>query len=244
MMRNPYRLLGIGLCVVGACFALGAYYVMDSVPLTAIGLSTIVIGIVCIALPNYRPYVSPEAWQMLLIVEMENTAALLKGLGISGKALYLPSSMTDGRSQTIIPLKDRDKNAVQGKIPSRLIVRYGAAPGDMAVSLTTPGSLGIRLLKTAPGPTPEEIEGAASILLVGMLDLADSVTVGMSDARIDVLVRGARLRDEETWYSRCLGSPIASMAAAVCSEALGKPVRIGRESCSRGVSRIEIEVVT
>jgi hypothetical protein len=73
-MRNPYRLLGIGLCVVGACFALGAYYVMDSVPLTAIGLSTIVIGIVCIALPNYRPYVSPEAWQMLLIVEMENTA--------------------------------------------------------------------------------------------------------------------------------------------------------------------------
>jgi len=217
---------------------------MDSVPLTAIGLSTIVIGIVCIALPNYRPYVSPEAWQILLMAEMENTAALLEGLGLSSKALYLPSSMTDGRSQTIIPLKDGDKNAVQGKIPARLIVRYGAAPGDMAIVLATPGNMSVRLLKTAPGPTPEEIEGAASYVLIGMLDLADSVTVGMSDAHMDVLVRGARLRYEETWYSRCLGSPIASVVAAICSEALRKPVRIGRESCSRGVSRIQIEVLS
>jgi hypothetical protein len=232
------------LCAVGACFALGAYYVMDSVPLTAVGLSAVVIGIVCIALPNYRPYVSPEAWQILLQAEMENTAALLEGLGISSRALYLPSSMTDGRSQTIIPLKDRDKNAVPDEIPGRLLTRYGTAPGDTALVLTTPGNMSIRLLKTAPGPTPEEIEGAASHVLIGVLDLADSVTVGTSDAHINVLVRGARLSYEETWHSRCLGSPIASVVAAICSEALGKPVRIARESCSRGVSRIEIEVLS
>ena len=125
-----------------------------------------------------------------------------------------------------------------------MIVRYGAAPGDMAIAVTTPGSMSIELLKTTPGPTPEEIESAASYILIGMLDLADSVTVSLSGARVDVLVRGARLHYEETWYCRCLGSPIASIVAAICSEALSKPVRIGKESCSHGESHITLEVLS
>jgi hypothetical protein len=76
------------------------------------------------------------------------------------------------------------------------------------------------------------------------LDLADSVTVNSSDAQIDVLVRGARLHYEDIWYYRCLGSPIASIAAAICSEALGKPVRIKEENYSRRESRIIIEVLS
>jgi hypothetical protein len=216
---------------------------MESVPLTAIALSTIVIGIVCIALPNYRPYISPEACQILLKTAMENTAALLGGLGLKNKALYLPSSMRDGHPQAIIPLEDGNSDLIQGKIPGRLIVRYGAAPGGMAIAVTTPGSMSNELLKTTPGPTPEEIEDAASYILIGMLDLADSVTVSLSDGQVDVLVRGARLVYEETWYYRCLGSPIASIVAAICSEALGKPVRIGEESCSRGESHITLEVL-
>jgi hypothetical protein len=243
-MKNPYRLLGMWLCLAGAMFAPVAYRIMESVPLTAIAISAIVIGIVCIALPNYRPYISPEACQILLKTGMENTAALLGGLELKNKALYLPSSMTDGHPQVIIPLEDGNSKLIQGRIPGRLIVRYGAAPGDMAIAVTTPGSMSIELLKTTPGPTPEEIESAASYILIGMLDLADSVTVSLSGARVDVLVRGARLHYEETWYCRCLGSPIASIVAAICSEALSKPVRIGKESYSHGESHITLEVLS
>jgi hypothetical protein len=243
-MKNPYRLLGMVLCIAGAAFAPVAYPIMEWVPLTAIALSTIVIGIVCIALPNYRPYISTEACRILLKTGMENTAALLGGLGLKNKALYLPSSMTDGHPQAVIPLEDGNSKIIQGRIPGRLIVRYGAAPDDMAIAVTTPGSMINELLKTTPGPTPEEIESAASYILIGMLDLADSVTVSLSDAQVDVLVRGARLHYEETWYYRCLGSPIASIAAAICSEALGKPVRIGEESYSHGESHITLEVLS
>lgn len=225
-------------------FAPVAYRVMESVPLTAIAISAIVIGIVCIALPNYRPYISPEACQILLKTGMGNTASMLGGLELKNKALYLPSSMTDGHPQVIIPLEDGDSKLIQGRIPGRLIVRYGAAPEDMAIAVTTPGSMINELLKTTPGPTPEEIESAASYILIGMLDLADSVTVSLSGARVDVLVRGARLHYEETWYCRCLGSPIASIVAAICSEALGKPVRIGKESYSHGESHITLEVLS
>ena len=242
-MKNPYRLLGMGLCLAGAAFAPVAYLVMESAPLTAIALSTIVIGIVCIALPNYRPYISPEACQILLKTGMENTAALLGGLGLKNKALYLPSSKGAGHPQAVIPLEDGNSKLIQGKIPGRLIVRYGAAPDAVAIAVTTPGGMTNELLKTTPGPTPEEIESAASYILIDMLDLVDSVTVSLSDALVDVLVRGARLHYEETWYCRCLGSPIASIVAAICSEALGRPVRIGKESYSRGESHITLEVL-
>jgi hypothetical protein len=181
---------------------------------------------------------------MLLKTGMENTAALLEELGLKKKALYLPSSTGDGHPQAIIPLEGGNSKLIQGKTPGRLIVRYGAAPDDMAIAITTPGSMINELLKTTPGPTPEEIECAASYILIGMLDLADSVTVSLSEAQVDVLVRGARLHYEETWYYRCLGSPIASIVAAICSEALGKPVRIGEESYSRGESHITLEVLT
>jgi hypothetical protein len=220
-----------------------AYLILESVPLTAIALSTIVIGVICVALANTRPYISPEACQILLKTGMENTAALLEELGLRNKALYLPSAMRAGHPQAIIPLEDGDIKLIQGKIPGRLIVRYGAAPDDMAIAVTTPGSMSIELLKTPPGPTPEEIESAASYILTGLLDLADSVTVNSSDTQIDVLVRGARLHYEDIWYYRCLGSPIASIAAAICSEALGKPVKIKEEDYSRRESRIIIEVL-
>jgi hypothetical protein len=236
-------MLGLGLCIAGGIFAPIAYLILGSAPLTATALSTIVIGIICIALANTRPYISPEACQVLLQTGMENTAALLEELGLRNKALYLPSAMRDGHPQAIIPLEDGDVKLVQGKLPGRLIVRYGPASEDMAIAVTTPGSMSTGLLKTPPGPTAGEIENAASYVLIGLLDLADSVSVNSSDARIDIVVKGARLHYEDIWYYRCLGSPIASIAAAICSEALGKPVRIKEEDFNRRESRIIIEVL-
>ena len=49
---------------------------------------------------------------------------------------------------------------------------------------------------------------------------------------------------DEVWYYRCLGSPIASIIAAVSSEALGRPVRIKDESYGEGKSKITLEVLS
>jgi hypothetical protein len=101
---NPYRILGLGLCLAGTIFAPVSYFIINSVPLTAVGISTIVIGFVCIALANTRPYVSPEASELMLKTGMENIAALLEELGIRSKAVYLPSTMRDGHPQALVPL--------------------------------------------------------------------------------------------------------------------------------------------
>jgi len=44
MKNNPYRLLGIGLTLAGAIFAPVAYFIISSIPLTAIALSSVMIG--------------------------------------------------------------------------------------------------------------------------------------------------------------------------------------------------------
>lgn len=244
-MSNPYRVLGLGLCLAGTIFAPISYFIIGSVPLTAVGMSAIIIGFTCIALANARPYISPEACEVILKTGMENTAALLEELGIRNKAVYLPSSMRDGHPQALIPLgEDRDIQRVKGKIPGRLIVRYGVNPDDMAIAVTTPGSINIDMLETKPGPTSEEIEAAATYILTGLLDIANSVTVNLSDAQVNVEISGPKLHYEDIWYYRCLGSPIASIVAAISSEALEKPIRIKEEDYSKGKSRIILEVLS
>lgn len=244
-MSNPYRVLGLGLCLAGTIFAPISYFIIGSVPLTAVGISAIIIGFTCIALANARPYISPEACEVILKTGMENTAALLEELGIRNKAIYLPSTMRDGHPQALIPLgEDRDIQRVKGKIPGRLIVRYGVNPDDMAIAVTTPGSINIDMLETKPGPTSEEIEVAVTYILTGLLDIANSVTVNLSDTQVNVEISGPKLHYEDIWYYRCLGSPIASIVAAISSEALGKPIRIKEEDYSKRKSRIILEVLS
>ena len=134
---NPYRMLGLGLCVAGAIFSPISYFITDSVPLTAVGMSAIIIGFTCIALANTRPYISPEACELILKTGIENTASLLEELGLKNKAIYLPSTMRDGHPQALIPLVEgEDTQRVKEKIPGRLIVRYGVNPDEMAIAVT------------------------------------------------------------------------------------------------------------
>jgi hypothetical protein len=244
-VTNPYRLLGLALCLAGAIFAPIAHFIIGAVPLTAVAMSAIIIGLTCIALANARPYVSPEACELILKTGMENTAALLEELELRNKAVYLPSSMGNGHAKALIPLvEDTDIRQVREKIPGRLIVRYGANPDDMAIAVTTPGSINIDMLESRPGPTASDIQAAVTYILTGVLDVANSVAVSMADGRVDVEVGGSRLHYEGIWYYHCLGSPVASIVAAISSEALGKPIRIQEESYHRGKSRIVLEVLS
>jgi len=244
MKNNPYRLLGIGLTIAGAIFAPVAYFIINSIPLTAIALSSIMVGFTSIALASSRPQISPEASQLILETGMENIAALLEELGLNHKAIYLPSSMRDGNAQALIPLSGEiDVRRIKGKIPRRLIVRYGDNPGDMAIAVTAPGGTGLDKMEIKSGPTSSEIEQAVTYVLTGLLDLANSVEVRMSEKQLDIEVTGPKLHFENVRYYRCMGSPIASIVASIASEGIGKPLRIQEESYQKGKNLIRLEVL-
>jgi hypothetical protein len=244
MANNPYRLLGIGLTIGGAIFAPISYFIINSVPLTAIAISAIMIGFTSIALANSSPEISPEASQMILETGMENIASLLEELGLSNKAIYIPSSMRTGNAQALIPLKGSiNIDRIKGKIPQRLIVRYGDNPDDMAIAVTAPGSTSLDNLEIKPGPTSTELEQAITYVLTGLLDLANSVAIKLEDTHLTAIVKDPKFQYKNVWYYRCMGSPIASIVASIASEGIGKPVRIKEEQSQKGKSIIQLEVI-
>lgn len=243
-MKNRYKILGIGLCVTGIIIGPVSYFVISSVPLTAVGISALMIGVTCIVLAYTQPSLSPEVYQLMLKTGLENTSTLIEGLGLSDKAVYMPSTMGNRRQQAIIPLVSGvDMNWVKEKIPNRFIVKYGKKSEDRAISITTPGSISIDRFESIPGPTADEIETAINYILSEVLNIADSASVILIGDRVYVAVSNPKLVYEDTLYCQCMGSPIASIIAAISSEALRKPIRIFEENSEKGLSTITLEVL-
>ena len=244
MKNNRYRLLGIGLIIAGVVFAPVAYIIINSIPLTAIALSSTMIGFTSFALATTRPRISPEVSQMIFETGMENIASLLEELGINNKAIYLQSAMRTGNAQALIPLSgDIDIQRTKEKIPKKLIVRYGDNPDDIGIVVTAPGGTGLNNLEINPGPTLSDIEQTLTYVLTGLLDIAKSVSVHLSEKQLHIEVIGPKLFYENSRYNRCIGSPIASIVATIASDGLGKPIRIKEESYQKGVSNIQLEVL-
>ena len=242
-IKNPYQVLGIVLAIAGAILAPVFYFIVGSPPLTATAISAVILGFTCIAIANSRPYLSPETAQMLLKTGVENTTALLEELGLQNKATYLPST-PKSQSRALIPLIDKaGTNIVPENLPNRLIVRYGPNSEDMAIAVTTPGNVSIGLLESKPGPTADEIETALNYLLTGVLDIAHNASVHILDTKVEVKINAPKMGYENTWYYKCLGSPIASITAAVVAEALKKPVRIIEEKRQKNEGVVVLEIL-
>ena len=242
-MRRPYRILGLSLILAGIIFAPVSYFVINSAPLAAAGVSTLVLGFTCFALAGTRPNISPEAAEALLEAGAENIAALLEELFLHNKAIYLPSAMTDNRPRAIIPFTDKPVRRVGHPVSGRLVVRFGAEPDELAIAVSTPGGANLKMVQEMLGPTRAQLESAMSRVLVGVLDMATSVGVAMEDHRLRVEIAGARLHSENVWYRGSLGSPLASVVAAISAEGLGKPVRIRSETFQKRRTVVDIEVL-
>ena len=275
-MAKSYMLLGIGLVLIGFCLALYSYIAIDSVPLTAVGLSTLILGLTSIGLANSRPKLSPEACLIFLKTGVKNTMSILEELEIRNKAIYLPRSMMKGYSEAVILLNEEGsiqkfKEKLSGSLftgyevslpshkrdgtkrfkeilPRHIIMEYGTDSKDKAIAVTTLGNISLDLLKSKPGHTADEIRSALTYILTRVFDIASGVKVDVTDSMVKVEVTGTEMLSEEifheeTLYSQFLGSPVASVAAAVCCEALEKPIRITFETFRKGTVTINLEVL-
>ncbi|MBI4331408.1 MAG: hypothetical protein HY673_09020 [Chloroflexi bacterium] len=244
MKRNPYLRLGTVLAVSGAMAAPVFYFIVASAPLTALAISAIMLGLISAMLGNARPDVSPEASRMMLRTGMENTAALLEELGLRSRAVYLPSSPNGHNPKAFIPLSENGTAPAKWQsVPGRLLARYGPKPEDMGLVVTTPGSVSLDGISVVKGGGPGQMEAALNNILVGMMDLADSVSVHYLVERVLVQVTNPRMKYENIWFYRCLGSPLASIAATVVSQSLEQPVRVASETEKDKKMVIEIEVL-
>ncbi len=240
---SAYARIGAVLILAGLISAPVFFFVAGSIPLTALALSAILLGVIALLLARSLPLVPPQAAELLLEAGLENLAGLLEELGVDAKAIYLPSRLAGGKPRALIPVNSSPTSAeITRSLPQRMIVEFGPNPNDLGVLVTTPGTTIIRLLETPPGATSSELEAALARVLVGMLDLASSVEVAQESGNITVNIGGVRLDREDLWIYRSLGTPLASIAAAVVAEGLGKPVKIRSEEHAANHVKIQLEL--
>jgi len=236
-------MLGLALVFGGALFGGAAWLILAYMPLAALGISAVMLGAVSLALGKSLPRISPDASLILLEAGLENIAALIEELGLRGKAMYLPTFLTHDRPRAVIPFHNNEvAPVIQWKVEQRLIVRFGSGPDDYGILVATPGSQALGLLEVPESGSSGDIESALSGLLVGTLDLANSVRISRSGDSMTVEVaRPLLTRRGHSAYS-ILGSPIASIVAAVAAESLGRPVSVIGETSKGHRLLVELEL--
>ena len=242
--KNPYTSTGLSLLVTGILVSLASIFILHLVWLTATGIAMLILSLILLALGKSIPKLPPEASAILLQTGIDNIASIVEELGISSKAIYLPSSLTGGKPQALIPLHSNPSlPSITRDMPKRLISRYGNNPNDIGLLVSTVGTTAVAMLESKPGPTADEIESALTSLLMGTLGVADKARVNADGSNIRVLIYKPRIESNTTWFHQCLGGPLASIVASVAAEARDRPVTIKQENRSRGKYSIDLEVL-
>jgi hypothetical protein len=241
--QSVYAHIAWGLLLVGVLAAPVFFFVANSVPLTALALSAVLLGTIALFLDRSLPHVPPRAAQLLLESGLANLSGLVEETGVGAPAVYLPSTLTEGQPRALIPLSSHDQRPTVSHINSqRLIVEFGPHPDDVGLLVNTPGGGALSFLDEGIGSTSAELESALTKLLVGAFDIARSVQVNQENGFVTVRVGGIRLSTGSLWVHKILGTPVASVAAAVVAEGRKAPVVVESEVWIRDVVTVRLAV--
>ena len=242
--KNPYIWSGLGLLIAGGLVSLPAYLIFHLTWLTALGICMLILSFILVALGKAVPRLPPEVCGLLLETGIDNIATLIEELGITTKAIYLPSSLASDHPRALIPLHaNGSRPEITKALPRRLIARYGASPEDIGLLISTIGSTATGMLESKPGATSAELESALTSLFSGRLGVADGARVICNNGTIKVEINKPRLQNGTAWSHQCLGGPLASVVASIAAEAWDKPMTIKQEEQLKGKYCIELEVI-
>lgn len=243
LKKNSYISAGLSLLITGILVSLVSIFILYLTWLTATGIAMLILSFILLSLGRTIPTLSPEASAILLKTGIDNIASIVEELGISSKAIYLPSSLTGGKPQALIPLHSNPSlPSITRAVTQRLIARYGDNPNDIGLLVSTAGTTVVTMLESRPGPTADEFESALTSLLLGTLGVADKVRVNADGNHIKVMIYKPRIESNTTWFHQCLGGPLASIVTSVAAEAWNRPVTIKQEEHSRGKYSVDLEV--
>jgi hypothetical protein len=241
--QSVYAKCGLVLLPGGVLATPVFYFVARSIPLTALALSAVLLGTIALFLDQSLPRVPQRAAQLLLESGLANLGALLEETGVKATAVYLPSNLTGGQPRALIPLSSNNQRPTVSQISSqRLIVEFGPHPEDIGLLVNTPGGGALSLLDEPIGDTSAELEAALAKLLVGAFDIASAVQVNRENGVVTVRVGGMRLHTDDLWVHGILGTPVASVAAAVVAEGLKAPVVVESEERTDGAVTVHLAV--
>ena len=215
---------GLAIATLGLVLGLGAYTLIGSIPLTAMGIGLIIIGASWALTP---PHPIPRK-AVLDIIESScsNIEALLEFVGAARKAIYIPSEAY-GRVVAYVPLRipeDGLQLRVIAENPGRVIVRQG---GSLGVIVNPPS---VEFGGGNPGiEDSENIEALLDYALVEASEIAESIKTVRSEEGFIIEIYKVRVDVEYQRFRIVMGSLPSCLAAQVVAAALSKPIQIADE---------------
>lgn len=218
-MKNSYQLLGSILAGFGLIFSILSYFIIANIPLTALGIGCLIIGIASIMLP-------PDPVPKSIVREMlrnsaTNIEALLEEFQVEGKAIYLPPK--EGYVSAFITIEEKStiEIAQADEIPLRLL---SSASGIRGVTIFPPAS---EIPKAVEAYEESSYEQLLNSVLVEQLEIAASVRVVEKGDVFAVEINKPKIMPKLPKFNRSLGTLPSSVAASVL--AFNKKSRVAIE---------------
>jgi hypothetical protein len=233
---DQYTAAGIGLVVFGALFADFAFLILLNVPLTALGISCVVLGATTVLIPE-NPILASNIRSMIK-GSCLNIEALLEEFDAEERCVYLPPR--DGRVFAYVPLNTGHglSNVWQAmEAPIRVVTEVGGEQGLMIflpVSNDMLSSIG----------EDSKAEEALSNILVEKLEFLESVKEAESGDKVVVRMSGSRMETDLPRFKKVLGSLPTSIAGCVLAFVFDKPLVLIEEEVSGRVITATFEVQT
>lgn len=224
MRLDNYQYLGIGLLGFGSFFAGYSFIVFSNIPLTALGLSSIIIGASLLLVPS-NPVPKEQVLAMIRGSQM-NTQALLEEYDVLGKALYLDG---DTYTYTFVSLEENPSyGRIEGIPEIRLRSSLNQVEGVFVFSATQ------EIVRQLDLSSEYTLEDALNMVLVDQLEVADSVKVVDELESILVEINGGKTGGDYDRINFCLGSLQSNLSGLIIARITGRPVYYIREEIDAG----------
>ncbi|MCS7104629.1 MAG: hypothetical protein NZ954_03585 [Thermofilaceae archaeon] len=203
-MGHEADLTALTLGVCGAVLAVYSYWILSSIPFTALGIGMMIVAASIFTTYREAPY--SDAVAAILEAYTENLARILEEFNAPSKVTYVKGN------KVVIPLTNPPPK-LEEVAYDRLI---SGSRGNYALILATPK------LDLEPG----DPEAVLTHVLVDSLGLCDNVRVVTTGDQIIVELVKPREPKSSARFSEVLGPVAAHVASSLLAEALDKPLRL------------------
>lgn len=229
-------------------------YLMGIVPLVALGLGALFLGVIIMFLPESAALKASRLANLASVPSLLNIEALLEDLDVDTHGVYIPVSGFGMVPKVFVPLSESDVTLsppLQLARSNRVFMTVGRNPRDRGILLTPPGGdimsalencLQLDFSTIKLEDLAARLDFALDVLGIARgtkVEYAESTTKAQMDL-ISLVEMEGRLRKVAPRLVAQVGTPLTSAVAAAVSKATGKYVRL--QSQNQEGSRITLSL--
>ncbi|MDT7864349.1 MAG: hypothetical protein RQ922_00525 [Thermoproteota archaeon] len=231
-MRESYSLFGKVLIIFGIIVSFFFYVFYGNIPLTAIGIGAIIIGIAAIMLPEEPT--PPATIRSLIESSALTIEAILEELKIESKAIYLPPN--EGYASVILPIKTIESLPIEEIDKRNVFLLVRNIP---VIKFYPPGCTIVKNILNYDFSLSEALEK----VLVDMTEFCSKVIAVETAENIIIEITKPNTKEKLPQFSKCLGSLPASLAALTVVTMKKTPVRIVKEEVQKDKIYIHLRLL-